>query len=66
MTTKKLWLTAEEVMELMQISRSSAYRLIKSMNDELSKMGFIVIPGRANAAFFNDHLYRSVENKEAN
>lgn len=66
MMTTKLWLSAEEVMEMMQISRSSAYRLIKNMNEELRQQGFLVIPGKANAAFFNDHLYTSTHTKEVN
>lgn len=66
MADTKLWLTAEEVMDFMQISRSSAYRLIKILNDELSAKGYLIIPGRANAAYFRERLYTSTSAQEVN
>lgn len=41
-------LTVSEVMELCRIGESTAYKLIKSINEELKNEGFIIIKGRVN------------------
>lgn len=41
-------LTVHEVMDLCKIGESTAYKLIKSINEELKKEGFIIIKGRVN------------------
>ena len=44
-----LFIKADEVAELLGVSRAEAYRIIKRLNDQLSSRGFIVINGRVNA-----------------
>lgn len=41
-------LTVRDVMDLCNIGESTAYKLIKSINDELKNEGFIIIKGRVN------------------
>ncbi|SJZ95779.1 Helix-turn-helix domain-containing protein [Cetobacterium ceti] len=41
-------LTVKEVMEYFEIGESTAYKLIKSINDELQKEGFLILRGRVN------------------
>ena len=46
------FLVAEQVMEEMQISKAKAYKIIRQLNDELDKMGYITIQGRVSADYF--------------
>lgn len=44
-------MTAEEVAEKLDCSTGHAYKLIRSMNQELKKQGFYVIAGKIPRAF---------------
>ena len=39
-------ISAPEVVELMGVSESMAYRIIKKCNEELTKKGFITVRGK--------------------
>ena len=42
---KNGFLTAEEVMNILQVKQSKAYQIIRQPNKELSGMGLITVPG---------------------
>lgn len=50
-------LTASDVAEILNISRSSAYRLIRRLNAELEKSGKITVAGRVSARYFFEKTY---------
>ena len=54
---KKIYYTAQEVAELLGISEGTSYRIIRSLNKELSKQGFIVIAGKLPIKYFNEKYY---------
>lgn len=54
---KSLFITAAEVSEMMGVSRAYAYRIIKQMNDELSRRGFLVIQGKTSKKYFYEKVY---------
>ena len=37
--------TADDIAEIMQISKPKAYEIIRSLNDELSRMGYLTVKG---------------------
>lgn len=39
------------------ISKSMAYKIIKGMNEELKKQGYITIAGKVPRKFFNEKMY---------
>lgn len=41
-----IYFTAMEVASMLGVSRGQAYKLVKGMNEELAKKGYIVIPGK--------------------
>lgn len=43
---KELFVRAEEVARELGISKPYAYKLVREMNEELKKKGFLTIPGR--------------------
>lgn len=52
-----LYYTANEVMEMLGISRGHAYKIVKRLNEELAGKGFIVVAGRVPKKYFAEHFY---------
>lgn len=55
---QSIFIKASEVCEVMEISRASAYRLIKQLNEELATKGYLVVNGKTNRDYFYDRIYR--------
>ena len=57
-TSRNIFYYVEDVMELLGVSRSKAYKIIQDLNDELKKNGYIVaVSGRVPKKFFNERFY---------
>ena len=54
---KNGFLTAEEVMDILQVKQSKAYQIIRQLNKELSGMGLITVPGPVDAHYFKKKLF---------
>ena len=52
-----LYYNADDIMEILQVSRSGAYKIMREMNEKLSEKGYFVIAGRVPKAFFAEHFY---------
>ncbi len=52
-----LYYTANEIMEMLGISRGHAYKIVKQLNDQLATKGFIVIAGKIPKQYFAEHYY---------
>lgn len=55
------FLDANEVAEALDVSRSTAYRLIKRLNDELSGRGYLTVAGKVSKKYFAERLYGGEE-----
>ena len=53
----KIYLTAEDISELLQVSRSKAYKIIREMNTVLEAKGYLIISGKVPTAYFKEHWY---------
>lgn len=53
----------EEVAQELGVSIPYAYKLIRSMNEELKKAGCITIAGRIDRKFFHEKFYGTREQK---
>ena len=51
---KKLFLTAQEVADILGISKSAAYKIIAGLNKELKERGFYTVCGKVNRRFFEE------------
>lgn len=51
--SKMQFYTADDVSEIMQISKPKAYEIIRELNGELEKMGYLTVKGRINSTFFH-------------
>lgn len=54
---QSLYYTANEVKEMLGVSRGHAYKIVKELNDELASKGFIVVAGRIPKKYFAEHFY---------
>lgn len=54
---KSLYFTADEISQMLGISRGHAYKIVKKLNDELAEKGFIVISGKVPKKYFAEHYY---------
>lgn len=52
----------EEVKSILNISKSAAYKIIKELNEELKKKGYLTIRGRVSREYFTEKFY-GYENK---
>lgn len=53
----QIFMRVEEVAQELGVSVAYAYKLIRSMNEELRKKGCIVIAGRIDRKFFYEKFY---------
>ena len=53
----KKYLKAQDVAAYMEISVPLAYKIIRSLNDELVAQGYLVVAGRVNRAYFEKKIY---------
>ncbi|WP_334293190.1 DNA-binding protein [Tyzzerella sp. An114] len=51
------YIQVKEVMEILHISDGKAYAIIRQLNDELKKKGFITVAGRVPRKYFNERFY---------
>lgn len=56
-------MTVEEVMESLNVSKPYAYKLIRNLNEELKRKGFITKSGRVSRKYFTERFYIIVKNK---
>lgn len=52
--TNRTFMTVEEVAAELGVSKSYAYKIVKQLNEELQKLGYLTVAGRVNT-------YRSVQ-----
>lgn len=53
-----LFILVNEVAEDLQVSKPTAYKIIKQMNDELREMGYLTLSGRVSRDFYEEKIYK--------
>ena len=56
-TMRAQFITASEVAEIMGISRSKAYQIVREMNRELKSQGYLTVAGKCPAQYFKQKFY---------
>lgn len=54
---KKQYVTATELMETLGVSKGKAYKIIRDLNEELAKQGYIKIAGKCPRKYFEEKYY---------
>ena len=57
LTDTSVFYTADDISVILTVSKPTAYRIIKRLNDELTNKGFIVVSGRVPKKYFNEKFY---------
>lgn len=57
MVENKYFYTADDIAQMLKVSRPTAYRIIKGLNDELTSKGYIIISGRVPRKYFDEKFY---------
>lgn len=59
---------AKELGEILGVSESKSYQLIRQMNDELKEKGFLVVRGKVPAAYVEQRFFgvKAQEGEKAN
>lgn len=53
----KVFITVDEVAQQVNVSKSFAYKIIRTLNNELKAKGYITIAGRVSRKFFEELIY---------
>lgn len=53
----KIYYSAEDIAEMLGVSKASAYNIIKKLNTELEEKGFLVVSGKISRAYFAEKWY---------
>ena len=60
---EKNYFDVDEVAQAMGISRSYAYKVVRQLNAELAKMGYLTVSGRVNRQYFLERTcYGGIQN----
>ena len=54
---KKIFYNVEDVMTMLMISKSHAYKIIREMNRELQEKGYRTITGKVSCQYFDEKFY---------
>ena len=63
---KSLFLNANQVADYMSISMPMAYKVIRKLNDEMKKDGYITISGKVNRCYFESKIFGGIQKAESN
>lgn len=50
---ERSFMTVEEVAEELRVSKSKAYQIVRELNAELQKQGYLTVARRVSATFFH-------------
>lgn len=53
----KLYLNVHDVMDLLGVSKSKAYQIIKDLNGEMSAKGYLTVNGKVNRRYLLERCY---------
>lgn len=52
-----MYYTVKEVMEILEVGQTTAYKLIRTLNDELKEKGYITVTGKVPKKYFKERMY---------
>jgi len=55
----KSYFTVNDVIEILGVSRSKAYKVIREMNDQLAEEGYLTVAGKVPRNYFEKRWYGS-------
>lgn len=65
MSSEKRFLSAKEVAEITGLSKEGSYKIIRILNDELNRKGFLTVRGKVINSYFYERFFGKDEVKNA-
>lgn len=62
---EKLYYNATDIAVMLGISMGKSYKILREMNEELSKKGFLTIAGKVPVAYFREKWYGAAKEVSA-
>ena len=59
-----VFIKAEEIARDLEISKATAYKMIRQWNEELRDKGYATVNGRVSRQYYKEHMYGMSEKKE--
>ena len=53
---EKIYMTVQDVADMLGISKSKAYEIVRQMNQELQEKGYLTVAGRVNSKYFHKRV----------
>lgn len=63
---EKLYYTADEIAKMVGVGRTTSYAIVKEMNEDLKKRGFLAIRGKVPKEYFDSKYFGGSKSKEVN
>ena len=60
----RTFITVKEIGEVLGVSESKSYGIVRDLNKELADKGYMVIPGRVSRKYFEERFYGVVNETE--
>ena len=57
---KNNYYSVTEVQEILDVSKSKAYEIIRIFNDELKEKNYLVLRGKVPKKYFNEKIYGGI------
>lgn len=54
---KKIYYSATDIAEMLDVSKAKAYGIIRQLNEELQQKGFLILQGKVPVAYFGERWY---------
>lgn len=59
--SKKLFFNVKDIMEILEVSQTKAYDIIRMLNKELENKSYIIIHGRVPVKYFEERFYGELQ-----
>ena len=53
----RTFISVKEICQVLSVSESKSYAIVRDLNKELSDKGYMVIPGRVSRKYFEERFY---------
>ena len=60
----RFFIRAEELAKEWEVSKATAYKLIRKWNEELRAKGYATVNGRVSRQYYKEHMYGMSEKEE--
>lgn len=66
MSPEKRFLNAKEIAEITGLSKEGSYKIIRELNDELTRKGFLTVRGKVINSYFYERFFGKDDVTNAN